>query len=336
MKIIHRWGIIMQLNFVKCHGSSNDFLILDEYSYPLQLSEEERAKLTLTMCNRETGIGADGILFFQKSEVADGKMRVFNSDGSEASMCGNGLRCVARYACELLKKKQLTIETMKAVLAVQQTEDIFENIPTFQVEISPVSFQVKDLPFNTEGETFINQEHKELAPGLTFTAVAVPNPHFISIVDSDVLASDIQDTMSTYVNSENPFFPDGVNVSFVKILEPGSIFVRTFERGVGFTNACGTAMSASTLVSCLQGENELEDIVSVYNPGGKVNCQVHKKDQSYYIDLIGNATYEFEITVEVDDTLSSFEKLSTKDFPEEKIAYQAMQQACEQYVQSKL
>ncbi|WP_336469847.1 diaminopimelate epimerase [Bacillus massiliigorillae] len=261
-------------------------------------------------------------------------MRVFNSDGSEASMCGNGLRCVARYACELLGKQQLSIETMKAVLAVEQTEDIFENIPTFKVEISPVSFAVKDLPFNANSETFINQELKELAPGLTFTAVAVPNPHFITIVDSEVLASDVQEKLSTYVNGKNPYFPDGVNVSFVKLLESGSIFVKTFERGVGFTNACGTAMSASTLVTCLQGENKVEENIAVYNPGGKVNCQVHKNNDTYTIDLIGNATYEFEVQVELNDALTAFSTTSKKEFPEETVAYRAMQEACQQYAKN--
>ncbi|MGM9922930.1 MAG: diaminopimelate epimerase [Bacillus sp. (in: firmicutes)] len=326
----------MKLSFVKCHGSGNDFLILDEYSRPLSLTDEERAQLTLTLCNRETGIGADGILFFQSSQIADGKMRVFNSDGSEASMCGNGLRCVARYGCELLEKKQLSIETMKAVLAVEQTEHIFEQIPTFKVEISPVSFEVKDLPMNVEGETFINQKLEALAPGLTFTAVAVPNPHFISIVDREVLESDVQDTLSTYVNGDNPYFPDGVNVSFVKLLEPGRIFVKTFERGVGFTNACGTAMSASTLVTCLQGENQLEQTVSVYNPGGQVNCVAHKKGDTYSIDLIGNATYEFTIDVEVQSDLKSYTVQNRKDFVEETAAYRAMQQASEQYIRTNM
>ena len=147
----------MKLQFVKCHGSGNDFLLIDEYTHALPLTDRERAQLTETLCNREAGLGADGILFFQKSEVADGRMRVFNSDGSEASMCGNGLRCVARYACTLLGKKKLQIETMKAILAVEETEALYGNIPTYKVEISPVSFKVEDLPLNVEGESFINE-----------------------------------------------------------------------------------------------------------------------------------------------------------------------------------
>jgi len=324
----------MELKFTKCHGSGNDFLILDEYTAPLSMTDEERASLTIKVCNRETGLGADGVLFFQKSEVADGKMRVFNSDGSEASMCGNGLRCIARYGCELLGKKQLRIETMKAVLLVEETESIHESIPTYKVEISPVSFQVSDLPMNIDTSTFINQKIEDLASELTFTAVAVPNPHFITLVDTETLQSDLQEKMSSYLNRENPYFPDGVNVSFIKILEKENIYVRTYERGVGFTNACGTAMSASTLVTCLLNENVVGEEVTVYNPGGKVKCVVHDKEGTYTIDLIGNATYEYEVTISyVGDEV---ETIAKTDFINEVQAYGEMQVAVKDYLKSRL
>lgn len=324
----------MKLNLIKCHGSSNDFFILDEYNALLSLNDTERAELTKSVCNRETGLGADGILFFQNSEIADGKMRVFNSDGSEASMCGNGLRCVARYACELLGKKQLQIETMKAVLEVEETASIYGDIPTYKVEISPVSFNVADLPMNADGDTFMQQSLPDLAGDLKFTAVAVPNPHIITIVTNEVLQSDVQKTFSEHVNGENRYFPDGVNVSFVALLEKGNIFVKTFERGVGFTNACGTAMSASTLVTCLLNENSFEEAVTVYNPGGKVKCVAHKNGEEYSIDLIGNATYEYKVTIDV--TKSGFKASEKTVFEAEAESYRQMQEAAKAYLQSKL
>ncbi|MBD3109800.1 diaminopimelate epimerase [Bacillus sp. AGMB 02131] len=324
----------MKLNLIKCHGSGNDFFILDEYNAPLSWSDEERANLTKLICDRKTGLGADGILFFQNSEVADGKMRVFNSDGTEASMCGNGLRCIARYACELLGKKQLRIETMKAVLAVEETAPIYGDIPTYQVEISPISFNVADLPMNAEGDTFMQQTFPELAGDLKFTAVAVPNPHIITIVNNDVLQGDVQKTFSEHVNGENRYFPDGVNVSFVAILEQGNIFVRTFERGVGFTNACGTAMSASTLVTCLLNKNSFEEAVTVYNPGGKVKCIAHQKGEEYSIDLIGNATYEYEVLIDVSN--SEFVASEKTMFDAEAESYRQMQKDAKAYLKSKL
>lgn len=291
---------ILEIEIIKCHGSGNDFLLIDEITNEYTFSERERSELAIALCNRETELGADGILFVLKSDKADGRMRVFNSDGSEASMCGNGLRCVARYICELYNKPSAVIETMKADLFVEKKEDIYPEIPTYLVEISPVSFQVKDLPLNIEQETLLNESLPSLTEDLSFTAVAVPNPHLISLVETEHITSELQKELSQYVNGPNELFPDGVNVSFVKSLEQGAIYVRTYERGVGFTNACGTAMSASTLVSCLHNLNEFENPVEVYNNGGKVRCVAHKKDDTYKIDLIGNATYVYKTTVNVD------------------------------------
>lgn len=94
----------MKFNVLKCHGSGNDFLLIDEYNNEYNFTEEERVVLSRALCDRNGLLGADGILFFQKSLTADGKMRIFNADGTEPEMCGNGLRCVSRYAFELLKK----------------------------------------------------------------------------------------------------------------------------------------------------------------------------------------------------------------------------------------
>ena len=96
----------MLINILKCHGSGNDFILIDEWSNGYKFSEEQRVILSQTLCDRKSSLGADGILFFYKSDKADAGMRIFNSDGSEAEMCGNGLRCLARYALELLKKDE--------------------------------------------------------------------------------------------------------------------------------------------------------------------------------------------------------------------------------------
>jgi diaminopimelate epimerase len=316
----------VEIQVLKCHGSGNDFLLIDEITNPYTFTEEEREKLAKTLCNRETELGADGILFVMKSDQADARMRIFNADGSEASMCGNGLRCVARYVCEMLGQKKALIETMKANLLVEQEADIFPEIPTYKVEISPVSFQLADLPLLLPKSTLINEKIPELSEELTFTALAVPNPHLVAIVEKDQLESDLQLRLSKYVNGPNPLFPDGVNVSFVKSLGERQIFVRTYERGVGFTNACGTAMSASSLVTCLAGINQKEEPIEVYNPGGKVRCVVHENDGVYKIDLIGNATYVYKATVMIDD--NDFTKFSAKQthvYNDEAEAYAKLQ-----------
>ncbi|RFU65400.1 diaminopimelate epimerase [Peribacillus glennii] len=325
----------MQLELLKCHGSGNDFLLIDELTKDLCFSEEERKGLALLLCNRETGIGADGILYVLKSESCDARMRVFNADGSEASMCGNGLRCVARFAHDVIGKDKLLIETMKADLEVEKTEDIYEGIPTFKVEISPVSFNTGDLPLRIESKTLLNGKLPELSDSLLFTALAVPNPHLVSIVTNDILDSDVQENIARKVNGPNDLFPDGVNVSFIKPIEEGHIFVRTFERGVGFTNACGTAMSASTLVTCLNGQNAVEKEISVYNNGGKVKCVVHHNhgEDRYKIDLIGNGTYVYKASIEVDpQNATHFTTVSKENFDDETSLYSKFQQGVRAYL----
>lgn len=324
----------MNIEVLKVHGSGNDFLLIDEMSEVFSFTEEERAKLAIAFCNRESELGADGILFVLNSNSCDARMRVFNADGSEASMCGNGLRCVARYVCEKFEVTKAVIETMKANLQVEKDADLYPNIPTYKVEISPVTFQIKDLPLHLPQETVINETIPGLSEDLTFTALAVPNPHIVAIVDQVQLDSDIQLKLSEYVNGQNPLFPDGVNVSFVKPLEKGHIFVRTFERGVGFTNACGTAMSASSLVTCLVGLNNIEETIEVYNPGGKVRCAVHQKEGIYKIDLIGNGTYVYRAVVQSSDVdFSTFTVEKTHFYQNEAQQYEKLQEHAKQFIQ---
>jgi diaminopimelate epimerase len=325
--------IPVQIDLIKGHGSGNDFLLIDEITNSYSFSESERAELAHLLCNRNSDLGADGILFIMKSEHTDGRMRVFNADGSEASMCGNGLRLVARYVCEMLGFQEAIIETMKADLKVSKQEDIYPDVTTYQVEISPVSFHLADLPLNLNESNLLNEKIPELSQELTFSALAVPNPHLISIVDTEKLKSDIQKQISEKVNNPNDLFPDGVNVSFVKSLDQGSIYVNTFERGVGFTNACGTAMSASSLVTCLQGLNSVEEIINVYNNGGKVQCVVHENDENYYIDLIGNATYLYKAEVKVDLGQESYEVNSKSEFTEQE-TYKKLQEEAQAFLQS--
>jgi diaminopimelate epimerase len=324
-------GFTVQIDVIKGHGSGNDFLLIDETSNNYAFSEQERAELARVLCNRETDLGADGILFVMKSEHAHGRMRVFNADGSEASMCGNGLRLVARFICEQQGLSKGLIETMKANLKVSKQEDIFPEVHTYQVEISPVLFELNALPLNLNKPTLFNERIEELSEELRFTALAVPNPHLIAIVEKEQLQNDCQKKLSEHVNRPNHLFPDGVNVSFVKPLEPGSIYVRTFERGVGFTNACGTAMSASSLVTCLSGLNEMEKIVNVYNNGGKVQCVVHKYDRDYTIDLIGNATYEYKTSVMINLEEGTF-TVSTKNEFSEQETYEKLKSEAQQFI----
>lgn len=325
--------MVVQIELIKGHGSGNDFLLIDEITNSYSFSEDERAKIATLLCDRNSDLGADGILFIMNSDHTDGRMRVFNTDGSEASMCGNGLRLVARYVCEMKGLNEAIIETMKANLKVSKQQDIFPNVTTYQVEISPVSFFLEDLPLKFNQPNLLNEKVPELSQDLTFSALAVPNPHLISIVNKEQLKSGVQKEISVKVNNPNELFPDGVNVSFVNSLEEGSIYVNTFERGVGFTNACGTAMSASSLVTCLQGLNSVEEIINVYNNGGRVQCVVHENDENYSIDLIGNATYMYQAQVNVDLERETFSVSSKEEFTEQ-TTYEKLQADAQEYLKN--
>lgn len=327
----------MQINLIKCHGSGNDFLLIDEITHNYSFSEKEREKLAVLLCYRSSDLGADGILFVMKSshENTNGRMRIFNADGSEASMCGNGLRLVARYICEMFNLNEAIIETMKADLKVSKQPDLFPNVSTYQVEISPVSFQLKDLPMIDNQAVLMNEKIPVLTEDVTFSALAVPNPHLIAIVEEEQLKTDLQKKISEKVNGPNELFPDGVNVSFVKPLSPGHIYVRTYERGVGFTNACGTAMSASSLITCLNELSEFEKITHVYNNGGKVQCIVHKTDGIFTIDLIGNATYLYSAAIKADADLKEFTVDSMREF-EEQQTYEKLLSDVQNYLKTRI
>ena len=288
----------MERTFLKVHGSGNTFYLYDTGDE----QEFDWVKLTRWLCEGENEGGADGLLLVCPSERADAKMRVINADGSEASMCGNGLRCVARYICEKLGVSEAVIETMKADLKVKKEQPLFKELPTYSVEISPVSFELESLPMHYKGKSqIIHEVMEEFSPTIQFTAVSVPNPHLIGIVgDYYIKHQSHQFLLAHYLNHENEYCTDGVNVSYVYPMGEDSIYVRTYERGVGFTNACGTAMTASALVARLNGIVS-SDLVTVYNPGGFVKCAVKKTEDDYRLVLIGNATIMASYTIMIEE-----------------------------------
>ncbi|MGH8499695.1 MAG: diaminopimelate epimerase, partial [Methylococcales bacterium] len=199
----------MKLNILKCHGSGNDFILIDEnIALNNNIRETGKADLTRTLCNRDTGIGADGVLFYRSSDSADCKMRMLNPDGREAEMCGNGLRCIGRYCSEKLMKRKVSVETMKAILRVARGKEIFNGIETFEAEIGPVSLAPDSLPMDSDLETFIDQRITEISDSLGFTALSVPNPHIVTIVD-EVDESLIK--QCGFVANNSAIFRNGVN-----------------------------------------------------------------------------------------------------------------------------
>ncbi|MDF2534810.1 MAG: Diaminopimelate epimerase [Bacillales bacterium] len=293
---------MIEMNVIKCHGSSNDFILIDELEQSMFFEDKYRSDFALQLCDRSNGIGADGILFVQKSKTADGKMRIFNSDGSEAAMCGNGLRCVARFLSEKFGRSHFVVETMYSMHKVTKVASIFENMPSYSVEIMPISLDPAKLKMQIAEKNAIDQVFPALDMKLKFTAIAVPNPHFITFVQNDA-DFEKQEKIATFLNMDKTLFLDGVNVSFIKELKKNHLYIRTFERGVGFTSACGTAMAASSYIYHLRQHKEINGEITVFNPGALVKCKVNKDS----IDLIGNATFEFTSKLRYSHENSSYE-----------------------------
>lgn len=319
----------MELGLTKVHGSENDFFIIDEMLLERKLTKEEIKRLSETLCDRTTGPigGADGLLLVEPTDSYESiaKMRVINSDGSEASMCGNGLRTVARYIAEKEDKTEFLVETMHADLKVRQSSDFAKNVPSFQVQISPVSFQLSSVPAIFPGsETLIDQSIPFLSDHLHFSIVAVPNPHIIAFVDHETLISNELIRIADLVNERSDVFPDSANISFVEILEKNHLFVRTYERGVGLTNACGTAMCASSLMYDLIKDGKFFESITVQNPGGMVKTVVHQDPEgAYWMELIGNATVTATLSDNLENLIAGDFSTSTITQTDEQESYQA-------------
>ena len=289
---------------LKVHGSQNSFFILDQTKLAQPLADDELRQLAQGLTDSHDGLlgGADGLLVVDRPSRpgAVAQMRVINADGSEASMCGNGLRTVARYVAERDGQTAFKVDTMDSSLQVRQATELAPGVPAFAVEISPVRFDKGALPFDNLGhDRLLGTPVPELAPGVTFTTLAVPNPHLISFVSQQTIEGPLLGELGLYLNGDNPYFSDGVNINFAQILGPQKLFVRTYERGVGFTNACGTGMSATSLAFALlhPASAAFDEPITVYNPGGMVKTIAHFAHQRYWIELIGNATFTHRIQV---------------------------------------
>lgn len=282
----------MKFNIIKCHGSGNDFVLIDERRLPEPLTQAQRSALAVHLCDRASVIGADSFLFVQDSAVGDGKMRYFNADGSEANMSGNGLRCVARYLSDDLKKDKLVLEALGGIYDVQRVRDFFGDVAAFSITITTVDFAVKSLPLRVDTETWIDKKLDFLSDKLRFTALTVPNPQLVALVD----APDEPLLIRTGIrcNDQRDFFPEGVNVNFVQPLDARTIFVQTFERGCGITFSCGTGIFASSIVSTLLGHTPENEWLTVLNPGGFVKTKIYRDAQGRFSgELLGNTTNEF-------------------------------------------
>ncbi len=288
----------MDFQIIKCHGSENDFVMIDEVSNQYKFTENQRVAIAQSLCNRDSKVGADGILYFLKNEAGNYMMRMFNPNGSEAIMCGNGIRCIGRLASEVLGADEMGIDTLGGIQFLKKEADLATNIPAFSVRMEQVSLDPKSLPLNVNDSELIGEKIPELSEMRNFTAISLGNPHLVTFVEHlDIVAlTELGET----ANSNKELLPEGVNMNFCQPLNPNSVYVGTFERGAGITNSCGTGMSASTLASCLNTHTAFNEWINVYNAGGMVKCKGERDEHGKLkVHLLGNATYVFTANVEM-------------------------------------
>ena len=315
----------MKIRFVKCHGSGNDFVLIDGITDNLLFDESSYPQIAKIICDRNGVIGADGALFLLPSHTADVRMRIFNPDGSEPEMCGNGIRCIARKASELLKQDEFSVETMKAVLKVKKEDDIFSHVPSYSVVITNVA-----INYNQSFSVF-NDYVKELSDHIKFTTVNVGNPHIIANLDS--FNMDTLEAIGVKANPLENVFPDGVNVSFFKRIDSQTIYVATYERGVGMTYSCGTAMSAASITSSLLGLTSFDKWVNIYNKGGMVKCLPKRNNSTLPVKLLGNATFVYDGEFVYDEKLNKVSNfVQGHAYLDETKSYRELQKFCEDYL----
>jgi len=245
---------VMSIAFTKLHGNGNDFILIDEMNQVI-IPDEMKSQFAVVYCDRRFGIGGDGVLFISKSDKADIRMRLFQPDASEAEMCGNGIRCLAKYAFdkEYVKKKAFSVETLAGVMQVRVG---YDNEGDFMATIDMGAAAY--------------QESCEI-DGMTVYSVNTGVPHAVVFV-GDVEGIDI-DKVAPKIR-HHPRFPKGTNVNFVQITGQSEIVIRTFERGVeGETLSCGTGSTASALIAAKAGK-VFGNPIHVKTAGGPLDITV--------------------------------------------------------------
>jgi len=276
-----------KIKFSKLNGQGNDFVIIDDTSSSINLSKDQIARI----CHRNFGIGADGLILVRKSLTADFKMDYYNQDGSVAEMCGNGIRCMARFIHDgnLSRKKELSIETLAGVKRIFLNLDN-NNVKDIRVDMGLPDFNPENIPVNITAKAVLNYRIKINSNIFYMNCVSMGNPHCVILVNKGEKLSDINlDKLGPELEN-HPIFPKKTNVEFVDIKSDSEVSMRVWERGVGETLACGTGACAAAV--CVKKLNKISgENIRINLPGGKLD--IIWKDEKSSVYLKGKVEYAF-------------------------------------------
>ena len=256
----------MKLRFTKMHGISNDYVYFSTFDQQI----DDPGALSVRLSDRRTGVGGDGIILVCPSDVADAKMRIFNADGSEGKMCGNGIRCVGKFVYDKglvpPEKTTITIETLSGIKTLELTVKD-GRVQSARVDMAAAILKPADIPVLYDGDTMINAPLEVNGKIWNVTAVSMGNPHCVTFVD-DVDALDLR-KIGPYFEKHKAF-PEQVNTEFVRVIDDHTLQMRVWERGSGETWACGTGACATAVAACLNGYCKKGEDITVRLRGGEL------------------------------------------------------------------
>lgn len=256
------------INFSKMHGAGNDFIIIKVE----EINGIDYSILAKEVCDRHFGIGADGMMVVEDSDIGDVKMHYYNSDGSKGEMCGNGIRCFSKFVFEkgIVNKDVLMIETLAGVKEVKLTLTESDKVENILVDMGKPILKAKDVPVMTEKEIFINETIKIGDSSIIVSSILMGVPHTVIFVD-DIKQQDVYKLGSKI--EKHSIYPRKTNVNFAQVINNEFMKVDTWERGAGKTLACGTGVCASVYVA--HRLNYVGNKVKVNIPGGKLNIYIN-------------------------------------------------------------
>ncbi|MDD7220429.1 MAG: diaminopimelate epimerase [Clostridia bacterium] len=277
------------MKFTKMQGIGNDYVYVNCF----EESVENPSAVARFVSDRHFGIGSDGLILIKPSEIADCEMDMYNMDGSQGAMCGNGIRCVAKYAYEhgIAKKEHLTIATKSGLKYVDLTVKDGK-VSLVKVNMGSPILTADQIPVVSEKETVIRQPLEVNKEIYYITAVSMGNPHVV-VYMTDVEHLDIEEIGPSFEN--HPAFPDRVNTEFVEIIDSHTVRMRVWERGAGETLACGTGACAVAVSSILNGLVDGEKPVTVKLRGGDLEIFWDRQENLVYMTGPAETVFDGEI-----------------------------------------
>ena len=275
------------MRFTKMQGCGNDYVYVncfgESVSSPVQLAR--------AVSDRHFGIGSDGLVLICPSDTADCKMRMFNPDGSESEMCGNAIRCVAKYVYDrdIIHKEKIAVETLAGIKLITVNTNGNDIARTLTVDMGAPITEAAEIPVMAEASPVTDLKLTAFDREFTFTCVSMGNPHAVTFIDEDVSTFDVEKYGRVFEQDEH--FPHKANIEFVNVISPAHLKMRVWERGTGETLACGTGTCATVAAACLNSISPREP-VTVDLLGGQLTIEWSKSDGHIY--MTGPAEFTFD------------------------------------------